>query len=94
MYSFICDYDNPVVDTSEGKIRGYFMDGIYYFKGVPYAEADRFMPPHKVTPWEGILNCTAYGKVCPPSTPVARTDNDFIYALTSSRDDELDHKYQ
>ena len=88
MYSFICDYDNPVVDTSEGKIRGYFMDGIYYFKGVPYAEADRFMPPHKVTPWEGILNCTAYGKVCPPSTPVARTDNDFIYGMTSWPDDE------
>lgn len=83
MGRFICDYDKPVVATTSGKIRGYFMDDVYYFKGVPYAEAERFMPPHPVRPWEGILNCTAYGHVCPPSVPVARTDNDFIYGMTS-----------
>ena len=46
-----------VVETTAGKIRGYSNDGIYTFKGVPYAEpptgALRFMPPTKVKPWTG-----------------------------------------
>ena len=36
-------YDEvPVVETTSGKLKGYFYDGEYIFKGVPYAYAERF----------------------------------------------------
>lgn len=31
------------------------------FKGIPYAKADRFMPPRPYT-WDGELSCTEFGK--------------------------------
>ena len=37
--------DDCIVSTSSGKILGYNDAGIYTFKGVPYAKAERFMPP-------------------------------------------------
>jgi len=55
----------PVVQTKAGKLRGYFYDGIYIFKGIPYAQAKRFQMPKEVTPWEGIKDATSYGYVCP-----------------------------
>ena len=39
--------DVPVVETSSGKLKGYYCDGEYIFKGVPYAYADRFQMPVK-----------------------------------------------
>lgn len=56
--------DVPVLDTTSGKLKGYFYDGTYIFKGVPYAHADRFQMP---TPshWEGVKDATSYGFVCP-----------------------------
>ena len=80
---FVCDYDFPVVRTRAGKIRGYLKDGIYHFKGVPYAQAKRFMRPEPVEPFDGILNCISYGHVCPPSVPVVRNENDILYGFRS-----------
>ena len=54
-----------VVETDRGRVAGYIDDGVYIYKGIPYAEADRFMPPHDVTPWEGVRSCRYYGPVCP-----------------------------
>jgi para-nitrobenzyl esterase len=50
-----------VVSTRYGKIRGYIDDGIYAFKGIPYAKAERFMPPQNPDNWDGVLQCTIYG---------------------------------
>ncbi len=61
---FRFNQDTAVVKTTEGTIQGYFDDGLYIFKGVPYAEAERFHDPHPAH-WEGIKNCTSYGYVCP-----------------------------
>ena len=36
-------YDEvPVLETTSGKLKGYFYDGEYIFKGIPYAQAERF----------------------------------------------------
>lgn len=62
---FICTKTEPVVQTAQGKLRGFVKDGIYTFHGVKYAEADRFQMPRPVEPWEGIRDAHSYGYVCP-----------------------------
>ena len=68
-----------MVETSDGKIRGFKRNGIYIFKGVPYGAstsgANRFMPPMKPEPWSGIRNALQYGRVC-PSQDSAHFDTD------------------
>lgn len=54
-----------IVQTSRGKIRGYQDKGLSIFKGVPYAEAKRFHAPQPVEAWEGVLDTTSFGYVCP-----------------------------
>lgn len=56
--------DVPVLKTTGGKLKGYFYDGEYIFKGVPYAYADRFQMPRDIT-WEGVKDASSYGFVCP-----------------------------
>jgi para-nitrobenzyl esterase len=50
-----------VVSTQHGDIRGYIDDGIYAFKGIPYAKAERFMPPQAPDEWEGVIQTTING---------------------------------
>lgn len=56
---------SSAVETESGKIAGYIDNGIYIYKGIPYAEAERFMPPHSPKVWEGIRSSRAYGPTCP-----------------------------
>lgn len=56
--------DVPVLETTSGKLKGYFYDGQYIFKGIPYADADRFQMPAP-SRWEGVKDATSYGFVCP-----------------------------
>lgn len=56
--------DVPVLETTGGKLRGYFYNGAYIFKGVPYAYADRFQMPKEMK-WEGVKEAHSYGFVCP-----------------------------
>ena len=37
----------PVVKTTSGDISGSIDDSIFTFKGIPYAKAERFMPPQE-----------------------------------------------
>lgn len=53
--------DIAVVSTKYGKVRGYVDDGIYAFKGIPYAKAERFMPPQAPDKWEDVKQCTIFG---------------------------------
>lgn len=53
----------PVVDTTHGTISGYIKDGVYTFKGIPYAQAERFMPPQDPETWEGVRECTKFGPI-------------------------------
>ena len=61
----IFDVDNPIVQTTAGKVRGFIDNGIYTFRGIPYAEAARFEEPHAPASWEGIRNCMVYSGICP-----------------------------
>lgn len=56
--------DVPVLETTSGQLKGYFYDGQYIFKGVPYAHASRFQRPVP-SHWEGVKDATSYGYVCP-----------------------------
>ena len=53
----------PVIKTSNGVISGSIDEGIFTFKGIPYAKADRFMPPQNSHAWDGISECVSYGPV-------------------------------
>lgn len=57
------------VRTDRGVIRGYEYGEAVIFKGIPYAKAHRFHRPEPVPVWEGVLDCTSYGYVCPIRTP-------------------------
>jgi para-nitrobenzyl esterase len=57
------------VDTVSGKVAGYVRNGIFTFKGMPYAATtegvNRFMPPVRVAPWSGVRSTRQYGYVAP-----------------------------
>ncbi len=60
---------NPVVNTTSGTISGSIDDGIFTFKGIPYARAERFMPPQDPDAWEGVLECNEFGPVARQIVP-------------------------
>lgn len=56
---------DPVVETTSGPVSGSVSDGILAFKGIPYATAERFMPPQDPEDWNGVRECVEYGPVAP-----------------------------
>lgn len=54
-----------VAQTEQGMLQGYIQDGILTYKGIPYATAQRFMPPQKVEKWGGTRLAVRYGNICP-----------------------------
>ena len=60
--------DGPVVQTSEGPVRGFVRDGVYEFLGIPYAAppvgALRWMPPQPVAHWREPLKATKFANTC------------------------------
>jgi para-nitrobenzyl esterase len=58
-----------VVEIESGKIEGNYLDGLYIFKGIPYAAPPigelRWMPPQPVEPWEGIRPAQTFGTIAP-----------------------------
>lgn len=68
-------------NTESGKVRGYTHNGIFTYKGIPYAQAERFMAPTKVKPWTGVRSSLVYGPVAPlldPTTSV-QDEGEFIF---------------
>jgi para-nitrobenzyl esterase len=61
--------DIAVAETTFGKIRGYKLNGVFTFLGVPYGAdtsgKNRFMPPQKPEKWEGIKDTIWYGNTAP-----------------------------
>lgn len=52
--------NSSVVSLTTGKAQGQILNGIYVYKGIPYAHANRFMPPEPFGSWDGIRTFTEY----------------------------------
>ena len=53
----------PIVSTSFGKVEGSINNEVYAFKGIPYAKAERFMPPQNPDVWYSVRICKDFGPV-------------------------------
>ena len=52
----------PLAQINTGRIEGTLEEGgIYAFKGIPYATAERFQPAHPVEAWDTVMLCKEYG---------------------------------
>ena len=56
-----------VAETENGKLQGFIRDGIYTYHGVQYATAEPFMPPVKISSWDGVKLALNYGPMSPQS---------------------------
>ncbi len=65
-----------VTNTESGKVRGYIQNGIFTYKGIPYAKAERFMAATKPDSWEGVRSSTMYGPVAPLMTPTTSVQDE------------------
>src|ERR1700712_1387588 len=72
--------DIAVTSTESGKVKGYVHNGIFTFKGIPYAKADRFTAPQKPTPWTDVRSSMSYGPVC-PTDPTVTVNDPFEFAF-------------
>ena len=63
------DVPTPRIQTRGGDVRGSIVDGVHRFLGIPFAEAPfgnaRFIPPVPRSSWQGVLEATEYGAICP-----------------------------
>jgi para-nitrobenzyl esterase len=61
--------DEPIIATKTGKIRGNRRQGLYIFKGIPYATPPtrerRWLSPEPVKPWKGVRQAKEYGSIAP-----------------------------
>ncbi len=71
--------DSPtiIVPTRQGLVRGSHADGVYVFKGIPYAAppfgSNRLRPPQPVEAWSGVRDALAWGFE-PPQPRIAVDD--------------------
>jgi para-nitrobenzyl esterase len=77
--SLIADFDKNIVQTAYGKVRGYQLGETFIFKGIPYAKAERFMPPQEPDSWEGVRNSMAYGYMCPQQIDRGNDESAFLH---------------
>jgi para-nitrobenzyl esterase len=70
-----------VASTESGKVRGYIHNGIYTYKGIPYAEAKRFEAPQKPKSWTNVRSSMVYGPVAPLETPTTavQDEGEFVF---------------
>jgi para-nitrobenzyl esterase len=53
----------PITQTTYGSISGNIEDGVFSFKGIPYAKAERFMPPQAPDAWDGARDSKKFGPI-------------------------------
>src|SRR5499426_161572 len=83
------DKTGPVVNTAEGPVTGLVRNGVYEFRGIPYAAPPvgklRWMPPQSVGKWKEPRDATHFGNICAQVTTLgvfagpASVDEDCLY---------------
>lgn len=69
------------VQTSSGPVAGYIDGGVFTFKGIPYAKAERFMPATDPDPWTEVRPCRAFGPTCPQDKRAGWYDDNQAFAM-------------
>ena len=69
------------VQTVSGPVAGYVDDGVFTFKGIPYAKAERFMPATDPDPWTEVRHSRAYGPTCPQDKRAGWWSDDQAFAM-------------
>jgi para-nitrobenzyl esterase len=72
---------SAVAKTQYGNVRGFLVDGVFTFKGVPYGQTtageNRWLPAKQPAPWTDEYPALAYGANCPqtlhPWTSIEQT---------------------
>jgi para-nitrobenzyl esterase len=64
-----------------GTVAGYIEDGVFTFKGIPYAKAGRFEPATDPDAWEGVRASRAYGPTCPQGARTGWYDDNQAFAM-------------
>ncbi len=63
------DNTQAIVSIKSGKVEGQYREGLYVFKGIPYATPPvgelRWHPPQPVKPWDGVRPAKKYGNIAP-----------------------------
>ncbi len=58
-----------ITNTEYGKVRGYILNKVYHFLGIPYGAptsgTNRFMPPQKPKPWDNTFPALYWGNSAP-----------------------------
>lgn len=88
----VCD-NSTVTSTIYGDVQGYKDGSVFTFKGIPYAQAKRFMPPTAPEKHEGVAKCLKYGPKAPQGQTLkyngnAKTDYDFGFQFNLEPVDE------
>lgn len=82
------------VTTKYGDVAGYIDHGIYTYRGIPYANADRFEEPQEPLSWEGVRSSRWWGKVSlqPPYDGVTSDEISFFFhSNMGEMDDHCQH---
>ena len=69
------------VQTVSGPVAGYIDDGVYIYKGIPYAKAARFMPAEDPDSWTEVRASRAYGPTCPQDKRMGWYDDNQAFAM-------------
>lgn len=80
--------ESTIAQTIYGPVQGYLDGDVYTFKGIPYAQAERFMPPTPPEKHDSVVKCRLYGPKAPQTETlewhgINQTDyafgNQFVY---------------
>lgn len=82
--------NTPVVETRSGKVEGMYHEGLYVFKGVPYAAPPvgdlRWLPPQQEEAWKGTHQAQEYAPSAPQNDGKFTMFRDFIVDGPRSED--------